>query len=187
LASWQAEGVVTTVSVNVTAPDFDGGDLPDRVFLACVANGVSPSCIELEIVEGDWLEHSPGVLEQLARLRREGVRIAIDDFGVGYSNFSYLYTIPFDILKIDQALVRGFLSNARQEAMLTGIIRLCSRLGIVSVAEGVETVDEHAALFAAGCQEGQGYFYAEPLSARAFEVMAAGPVSTFRCDPATRS
>jgi EAL domain-containing protein (putative c-di-GMP-specific phosphodiesterase class I)/GGDEF domain-containing protein len=176
VAAWEDEGLAMRVSVNVTASDFDGGELPDRVFSACQKHGVAPTSIEFEIVEGDWLDHSPGVLEQLDRLREQGVRIAIDDFGIGYSNFSYLYTIPFDILKIDQALVRGFLSNARQEAMLTGIIRLCSRLGITSVAEGVETANEHSALLAAGCREGQGYLYAEPLTARAFAMMASsGP------------
>ncbi|MDQ7995236.1 MAG: GGDEF and EAL domain-containing protein [Luteibacter sp.] len=174
LAAWQDEGVGFSVSVNVTAADFDGGDLPGRVVAACLAHGAPMDRLELEIVEGDWLDNSPGVIEQLETLRRGGVRIAIDDFGVGYSNFSYIYTLPFDILKIDQTLVRGFLGNVRQEAVLTGVLRLCGKLGITSVAEGVETVEEHQALVAAGCREGQGYLYAPPLTANA---MAAYTVS----------
>ncbi|UPG88278.1 GGDEF and EAL domain-containing protein [Luteibacter aegosomaticola] len=178
LAVWLGEGVRLSVSVNVTAADFTLGDLPGRVVAACLAHGVPMDRLELEIVEGDWLDNSAHVIDQLQHLRERGVRIAIDDFGIGYSNFSYIYTLPFDILKIDQALVRGFLGNDRQEAVLTGVLRLCAKLGITSVAEGVETVEEDRALVAAGCQEGQGYLYAPPLTAKEMSALSVSGIAS---------
>jgi EAL domain-containing protein (putative c-di-GMP-specific phosphodiesterase class I)/GGDEF domain-containing protein len=178
LAAWMASGLELTLSVNVTAADFADGGLPERVLACCTRHGVPPSRLEVEITEGEWLEGSEAVCEQLARLRTSGVRVAIDDFGVGYSNFSYLYTLPFDTLKLDQSLIRGFLHNDRQLAMLRGIVRLCGQLGLEAVAEGVETDEEHTGLLAIGCVRAQGFLYATPLAAADFAAAAAHVVLT---------
>jgi EAL domain-containing protein (putative c-di-GMP-specific phosphodiesterase class I)/GGDEF domain-containing protein len=180
LATWMASGLALTLSVNVTAADFADGGLPARVLACCTRHGVPPSCLEVEITEGEWLEGSEAVCEQLALLRASDVRIAIDDFGVGYSNFSYLYTLPFDTLKLDQSLIRGFLHNDRQLAMLRGIVRLCGQLGLEVVAEGVESDDEHTGLLAIGCARAQGYLYATPLSAVDFAGAALARVALTR-------
>lgn len=172
LAVWQAQSVFLPVSVNVAATDFDDGQLLSRVLGACTRHGVAASQVELEITEGEWLASAPAVLEQLAELRSAGIRIAIDDFGVGYSNFSYLYTIPADVLKLDQGLIRGFLTNDRQRAMVRGIIRLCRQIGLEAVAEGIETFEEHDRLVAFGCPIGQGYYYARPLPAEELQRRA---------------
>jgi len=164
LAAWLASGLDLTLSVNITAADFIDGGLPGRVLDCCMRHGVAPSRLEVEITEGEWLEGSQAVCDQLVLLRAAGVRIAIDDFGVGYSNFSYLYTLPFDTLKLDQSLIRGFLHNVRQLAMLRGLVRLCAQLGLDVVAEGVETPEAHTGLLELGCAKAQGYLYAMPLS-----------------------
>jgi EAL domain-containing protein (putative c-di-GMP-specific phosphodiesterase class I)/GGDEF domain-containing protein len=162
LAQWRAQGIAIPLSVNVSASDFEDGALMDRLRFAMARHRVVPADLELEITEGQWLESAEGVVHQLERLREVGVRIAIDDFGVGYSNFSYLYTIPFDTLKIDQGLIRGFLRNERQYATVRGMIRLCNQLGIEAVAEGVESSTEHDALLGFECPAAQGYLYARP-------------------------
>lgn len=162
--AWEMEPLIP-VSINVSASDFEDGRLLERLLIRCAAHHVSPARFEIEITEGEWLADNPRVLEQLSSIRQAGIRVAIDDFGVGYSNFSYLYSIPFDVLKIDQGLVRGFLKNDRQWAMLSGVIRLSQRLDLAVVAEGVETQKEHEHLMAYGCGEAQGFFYAEPLPA----------------------
>lgn len=180
LAAWLVSGLDLTLSVNVTAADFVDGGLPERILACCMRHGVAPSRLEVEITEGEWLEGSQAVCNQLAVLRTSGVRIAIDDFGVGYSNFSYLFTLPFDTLKLDQSLIRGFLHNPRQLAMLRGIVRLCGQLDLDVVAEGVETNEEHAGLLALGCTRAQGYFYATPLSPGAFADAAYAQVALTR-------
>lgn len=120
LAVWQTKGIGLPVSINVAATDFDDGKLLSRVAAACSKHSVAYENIELEITEREWLANGPAVLEQLAELRSVGIRIAIDDFGAGYSNFSYLYTIPADVIKLDQGLIRWFITNNRQRAMVRG-------------------------------------------------------------------
>lgn len=168
-ASWKNDGLLVPVSINVAAADFVDGRLLNRVLGPCRQYEIAPSLIELEITEGEWLEGGVRVLAQLADLRQAGVRIAIDDFGVGYSNFSYLYNIPVDTLKLDRALIYGCMDNQRQQAILHGIIRLCGHIGLSVVAEGIETEQEHDALRRFNCELGQGFLYSPGLPADAFE------------------
>ncbi|MDF3983402.1 sensor domain-containing phosphodiesterase [Luteibacter sp. PPL201] len=162
-AEWVAAGFGMPVSINVEASDFADGRLLDRILEPCVRHAVEPGFMELEITEGEWLAGADEVLHQLAKLRQAGIKIAIDDFGTGYSNFSYLYDIPIDTLKLDQRLTRGFMRNERQMAVLHGVIRLCGRIGLSVVAEGIERVEEHASLLRFDCEFGQGFLYSAPV------------------------
>lgn len=169
-ATWAKEGIDLRLSVNVVAADFDDGKLLERVLAPCARHGVGPHRIELEITEGEWLARNDSVLTQLSQLQRAGVLIAIDDFGTGYSNFSYLYDIPVDTLKLDQGLIRGFMTNDRQLAILQGVIRLCARIGLSVVAEGVERVEEHRSLTRFECEVGQGFLYSPPVEPAQFLI-----------------
>jgi EAL domain-containing protein (putative c-di-GMP-specific phosphodiesterase class I) len=101
----------------------------------------------------------------LEALRALGVRIAIDDFGTGYSALSYLARLPIDIVKIDRTFVSAVEAGGVEEAITTAIVALARRIGLVTVAEGIESVEESERVRALGCDYGQGYFIARPMPA----------------------
>jgi len=104
----------------------------------------------------------------LADLRAQGVSVAIDDFGAGYSSLSYLKNLPFSKLKIDREFVTGVDQRSDSRAICAALIALARGLGISLVAEGVETAEEVATLRAMGCELFQGYFFARPMDGTAF-------------------
>jgi len=119
-------------------------------------------------------EHVVATLKELGRL---GVHLSVDDFGTGYSSLSYLKRFPVDKLKIDRSFVIELPGDAESRAIASAIIGLAHGLGMKVIAEGVENERQVAFLRDAGCEEGQGYFYAEPLAAADFEAryLAATP------------
>ena len=98
-------------------------------------------------------------------LRHEGSRIYIDDFGTGFSNLSYLKTLPVDAVKIDQSFIRGIESDVSDEAIVSGIIAMSRQLNLATVAEGIETAGQAQRLRAMGCRYGQGYHFSKPMAA----------------------
>ena len=104
-------------------------------------------------------------MEVLHALKDIGVRLAIDDFGTGYSSLSYLERFPFDIVKIDQSFVTGLGSTGGGLAITAAVVLMARSLGLVTVAEGVETKGQTAVLQSLGCDWGQGYHFARPLPA----------------------
>ena len=100
----------------------------------------------------------------LGELRGLGVRIAIDDFGTGYSSLSYVKTLPIDVLKVDRAFVQGLGDGGPRDAVAETLFRLGSRLGVETVAEGVETPEQLTAVRAFGAQFAQGFLFARPMS-----------------------
>lgn len=164
IKTWEKKGYSIPVAVNVTPSDFNKGDLPQRIANLCNRWGISTKLLEVEITEGEWLEKIPEACAQLSQLRTAGVRVAIDDFGAGYSNFAYLTSLPIDTLKIDRSLVAGFKHSHERGAMVRAIISLAHDLSFKVVAEGVEAEEEAIALAALGCEEAQGYFFSRPVS-----------------------
>ena len=104
--------------------------------------------------------------------------LALDDFGTGYSALSHLAELPFDIIKIDRSFVVAMEDDARVEALLEGILGLCRSLGMWSIAEGIETASQLERLRRLGCLYGQGYLFARPMAAAAFEAMLLGGTIT---------
>jgi len=134
------------------------------------ALGLPGDCIAVEITEGLLLDAGHGVAGQLDALRRAGVAISLDDFGIGYSSLSYLQKFDIDVLKIDQSFVRGLSATSKDMALCKAIIAMAHALGMKVVAEGVETEAQRQLLTAAGCDYGQGYLFARPMPAEAFET-----------------
>ena len=109
------------------------------------------------------------ILEQLHLIREQGVRIAIDDFGVGYSSLSYLRDLPVDRLKIDRSFIHGLPDDASLAAISKAIIVLGQTLGFTVIAEGVETEAQRVHLLKSGCHEGQGFLFGRPMASSDIE------------------
>lgn len=123
----------------------------------------------MEITEGLLLDANPNVNQQLLNLRDEGVGVSLDDFGTGYSSLSYLQKYDIDFLKIDQSFVRGLLPNSKDMSLCKAIISMAHELGMIVIAEGVETGAQRDLLTVAGCDYAQGYLFARPMPAADFE------------------
>jgi len=152
------------VAVNLSAVQFADSDLVGKIRAALTSAGLHPSRLELEITEGLLIEDAGQALEVLDQLKRMGVRIAMDDFGTGFSSLAYFRQFPFDKVKIDQSFVRDMLDNRQSMAIVTAVIGLGRSLGLVVLAEGVETPEQLAALAAQGCHQVQGYLIGKPLA-----------------------
>jgi EAL domain-containing protein (putative c-di-GMP-specific phosphodiesterase class I) len=125
------------------------------------------------------MQDTEATLERLTALKELGVRLAIDDFGIGFSSLSYLRRLPVDVVKIDRSFVTGVAAGAEEWTLARGIVRMVHGLGFETVAEGVETPQQVAHLQALGCQKGQGFYFARPMEPRAIEKLLArsGPRS----------
>jgi diguanylate cyclase (GGDEF)-like protein len=162
LATWGDDAL--TMSVNVSARQLGTGDLVDTVSSALECSGVEPGRLCLEITETAMMADPVAMSTTLTALKRLGVRLAVDDFGVGYASLRHLRELlPVDILKIDKSFVDGITTDADDAAIVEGVVRLAHSLGLHAVAEGVETGEQLEMLRAWSCQAGQGYHFARPV------------------------
>ncbi|MBR1267226.1 EAL domain-containing protein [Bradyrhizobium sp. AUGA SZCCT0222] len=150
------------VAVNLSALQFAGGTLVDSVMAALADSGLAETRLELEITESVFLADSQENLKTLERLKRLGVSIALDDFGVGYSSLSYLTAFPFNKVKIDKSFIDR-IGRAETVAVLGSIVQLAKTLNLSIVAEGVETYDQVEKIRALGIALGQGYLFSKPV------------------------
>ncbi|MBR1250692.1 EAL domain-containing protein [Bradyrhizobium sp. AUGA SZCCT0169] len=150
------------VAVNLSALQFAGGSLVDSVMVALVDSGLAETRLELEITESVFLADSQENLKTLERLKRLGVSIALDDFGVGYSSLSYLTAFPFNKVKIDKSFIDR-IGRAETVAVLGSIVQLAKTLNLSIVAEGVETSEQVEKIRALGIALGQGYLFSKPV------------------------
>ncbi|WP_017302841.1 putative bifunctional diguanylate cyclase/phosphodiesterase [Spirulina subsalsa] len=168
--NWSKQGVIpehTNLSVNLAGQQFFVPDLVPRIREILHQTGLAPSRLRLEITEGVIMSNEQAI-ERLQQLKALGVGVGIDDFGTGYSSLSRLQAFPLDTLKIDRSFIWNMTSQ-QEEEIVKGIINLGLGLGLNLVAEGIETADQLESLQALGCQYGQGYWFAKPLSVGAVE------------------
>ena len=156
-----------TMSVNLSARQLTHPTLVADVADALAASGLPAGALVLELTESVIVENPDEVATRLRALKALGVRIAIDDFGVGYSSLSYLRQFPVDILKIDRSFVEAIHSDERVPAIVHGILELARTLGLETVAEGIETVAQQLSLASEHCELGQGYLFGKPLDQQA--------------------
>jgi diguanylate cyclase (GGDEF)-like protein len=152
------------VAVNLSPVQFQRCDLTTIVVSALAQSGLAPRRLELEITESVLLDQAEKHVRTLEALREIGATISMDDFGTGFSSLSYLRTFPFDKIKIDQSFVQSLESDKRSLDIITAIAGLGKSFGMKTVAEGVETVAQYAAIAEQGCTEVQGRFYSMPMS-----------------------
>ncbi len=150
------------ISVNLSPAQFMHGDLVGLVHSILIETGLAPGRLELEITEGVLIEDFDRGLSLLRRLKALGVRIAMDDFGSGYSSLTYLQSFPFDKIKIDRAFVMNLGRNTQSAAIIRAMIGLGHGLNISIVAEGVETQEQLSFLADEACDQVQGYFLGKP-------------------------
>ena len=132
--------------------------------------GLPCSSLCIEITEGLLLDTHPEVTRHLGELRAAGTTVSLDDFGTGYSSLTYLQKLDIDCLKIDQSFVRNLSPGSTDLTLCKAIIAMAHELGMLVVAEGVETEQQHQLLMAAGCDHGQGYWYGRPMPPAQFEA-----------------
>jgi diguanylate cyclase (GGDEF)-like protein/PAS domain S-box-containing protein len=161
LAAWGRDDL--GVSVNVSARQLGSTDLVDVVRAALEDSGIEPRRLCLEITETAMMADPGAIGETLSALKALGVRLAVDDFGVGHASLRQLRALlPVDTLKIDKSFVDGITADADDAAIVEGVVRLAHSLGLQAVAEGVETAEQVAMLRGFSCQIGQGYHFARP-------------------------
>jgi len=153
------------LAVNLSPAQFRDRGLVRTVVSALAISGLPAERLELEITESVLLQDNVANMGMLHDLKALGVRISMDDFGTGYSSLSYLRSFPFDKIKIDQTFVRDILEDSDAMAIIKAVLDLGASLGIVTTAEGVETVEQLNALRDQGCAEIQGYFISRPAPA----------------------
>ncbi|MBJ7463485.1 MAG: bifunctional diguanylate cyclase/phosphodiesterase, partial [Mycolicibacterium sp.] len=164
VAEWRDEGLLVPVAVNVFAPSLSDLGLPQTVERALDERGLPHEVLTVEITEDLLLGNHDRARAVIEQLRQGGVRVAIDDFGSGYSALSYLWELDVDELKLDRAFVTRVREDRRAAAIVRAVIDLARELGLMTVAEGVEDAETAALLRDYGCQVAQGYLYTAPLT-----------------------
>jgi diguanylate cyclase (GGDEF)-like protein len=173
MAAWQAQGLPRFVlAVNLSPVQFRRGDIVPMVADALQRSGLEPQLLELEITESTLIQDADKFLVMLQGLKGLGVRLSIDDFGTGYSNLVYLQRFNVDKLKIDQSFVRSLVRGGQDQAIVSAIIQMARSLNLSTTAEGIEEASIQQLLQSLGCDCGQGYLIARPLSAVDFARFA---------------
>ena len=172
LSEWQRERVpLVPVSVNISVRQIEKTPLASLVSSLAQELGIDANLLYFEITESAAMQNSQQQLGSLQALRNLGSRILIDDFGTGYSSLSYLKHLPIDTLKIDRAFVRDMASDTNDAAIVRAIVGVAKSLGLMLVAEGIESAEQLECLRKLGCECGQGFFFSPPVSADAIRDM----------------
>lgn len=170
-AAWEAR----SISVNLSARQLREPDLVADVLAALAERSIAPCDLILEITETAFFHDIDAAASMLAALAAQGVQVALDDFGTGYSTLSSLQRLPVHSIKIDRSFISGLSHGGTEPALIGSILDLARRLGLRTVAEGIETVAQLTELQQLGCQEGQGYHLSRPVPP---EALAAWPTPT---------
>lgn len=157
------------VSVNLSARQLARPKLAEELITQIDSAGLAPAQVRFEVTESVLARPDGPAIQTLQRLRATGIKILIDDFGTGYSALSYLHTIPCDVLKLDGSFVGAITDDPRLHAIVRRSIELAHDLGMVVVAECIETEEQAATLAAIGCDFGQGYLFSRPVAAHTAE------------------
>ena len=164
-AAWQQAGLPQMrLSINISAVQFQRGDLVETVRVALAESGLTPALLCLEVTESMLMIDTVHARETLQELRKLGVRLSLDDFGTGYSSLAYLSRLPVQELKVDQSFVHRLHKTPSDTAVVNTIIAMAQELGLELVAEGVETEEQKKHLLARGCTTIQGFLFSTPLS-----------------------
>lgn len=190
LAQWQArpDRAHLCIAVNVSVRQFRHPDFIDEVMTCVRRAGIRPDRLKLELTESLLADNIDAAIVKMRNLKDMGVRLSVDDFGIGYSSLSYLKRLPIDELKIDREFVKDILTDNNDAAIAGTIIGLCRNLGLEVIAEGVETQEQREFLARQGCHRYQGYLFCRPLppaELEAFMDAAAQGTPAFTPEPSS--
>ncbi|WP_342620168.1 EAL domain-containing protein [Rhodoferax sp. GW822-FHT02A01] len=161
---WHMDGLMLSVSVNISARMLDGSDLAERVLHELRIRKLPASFLTLELTETALMSNVHRAYRILEEIKNAGVRISIDDFGAGFTSFKYLRQLDVSEIKIDMAFTADLKAGSRDSVIVRSIAQLARGFGITSVAEGIEDLGNKATLLELGCQVGQGYGIARPMA-----------------------
>ncbi|MDJ0448339.1 EAL domain-containing protein [Methylocystis sp. JR02] len=167
--AWVDQGKQIPIAVNVSPAQFDDPLFAPNLIALLTQHGVDPSLIEIEITETMVMTDFDAAAARVAALRDAGLRISVDDFGVGFSNLSQLAKLPVNFLKIDRSLTEAVSFDPKAQAIVRATINMAHALGHATIAEGIETDEQAAFLRLAGCDMMQGFLFARPMPAAEFE------------------
>src|SRR6202051_2109792 len=153
------------MAVNVSSVEFRNDQFLGSISTILKETGLEPGYLELELTESVLMQHAEFSVPVLQKLKAMGVRLAIDDFGAGYSSLSYLRQFPIDTLKVDQSFIHEINAETDEATIISAVINMGCHLKHRVIAEGVETAEQLAFLRAHGCDEGQGHYFGRPMPA----------------------
>jgi EAL domain-containing protein (putative c-di-GMP-specific phosphodiesterase class I) len=163
LYSWTNEGVeFPNISINLSAIQLVDDKYVDYLLDRLLEFDLSPSCIEFELTETDLLINKSKAFENMRKLQKSGISLALDNFGTGYSSLTYLKLLPLDVLKIDKSFV-GNVFDTKEQEIVRSIISISRALSLRTVAEGVESEEQMKVLARMGCDYFQGFYFSKPL------------------------
>jgi diguanylate cyclase (GGDEF)-like protein len=168
--SWQKEGLRIPLAINLSARSLLDPLLPDRIITVLQNSDVAPEMFSVEITESAIMADPMRARQILLKIHETGVRISIDDFGIGYSSLGYLRKLPVDRLKVDKSFVINMAHDEGEAAIVRSTIDLAHNLGVEVVAEGVEDMQTYDQLLKLTCDRAQGYLISKPLSSPEFSV-----------------
>jgi EAL domain-containing protein (putative c-di-GMP-specific phosphodiesterase class I) len=174
--TWQAQypsDAPVAMSVNLSARQFQHPTLVADIAQVLHQTGLQRRVLKLEITESVVMRNAESTVATLRELKELGIQLAIDDFGTGYSSLSYLKRFPVDTLKIDRTFVDGLGRDPHDTAIVEAVIALAKTLNLTVTGEGVETAEQRNRLRMLGCDRGQGYLIARPLTTAAVSKLLA--------------
>lgn len=178
LQAWQQQwgpDLNLTMNINLSAKQFAQPELLTQIDAMLQRTHIDPRCLKFEITESAIMGQAQAAQETLQAMKSRGIQLSIDDFGTGYSSLSYLHHFPVDTLKVDRSFLQSIGTQGGEAEIVKTIIALAHNLGMKVVAEGVETAAQIHYLRTLGCEFGQGYFFAHPLTAAAATVLLNNP------------
>lgn len=171
-AVWRAQGLRMRVAINISPYQMRQDDLVDRLTAALARHHLQPGRFTCEITESVAMEDTQVTQRSFERMRRAGLHVSIDDFGVGQASLSYLRRLPAAELKIDASFVQDLGQSEDARSIIDAVVKLAHALGLRVVAEGVETEDQRDLLVELDCDELQGYLFARPMAAEQLAIWA---------------
>jgi diguanylate cyclase (GGDEF)-like protein len=179
VASWQQldpDSAPVGIAVNLSAPQLTDPDLIGHVERAVADNGIDPATLWLELTESILLDETTVVERTLESLKGLGVRLVLDDFGVGFSSLGYIKRLPLSSIKLDRSFVENITESKHDAAIVHAVSEMADAIGIEVVAEGVETAEQVQAAADLGCGLAQGFFFTEPVPAEEIEPLLGLPM-----------
>jgi diguanylate cyclase (GGDEF)-like protein len=187
LAQWRQDGAALGVAINISARQLDHASIVHHVREALDNAGLEASMLTLEVTETALMRDPVAIAERLGEIKRLGVRLAVDDFGTGYCSLAYLQQFPVDSLKIDRAFTHGLHKSAEADALIRTLVRLGNDLGLTTLAEGVETIEQLDHLRDESVRHVQGYLLAKPLPSKVFAETILRPATGRHDEPSAHS
>jgi EAL domain-containing protein (putative c-di-GMP-specific phosphodiesterase class I) len=174
-AAWHARGDTLDVSVNISGRQLNDDSIIEHIQEALTQSGLDATSLIIEVTETTLMRNVEATAQRLRAIKDLGVRIAIDDFGTGYSSLAYLRQFPVDCLKIDRSFTNAISASSESKAIIGTLVQLGKDLGLMTLAEGVETTDQMDHLRQEHVNQAQGFLFARPLDPATIENQLLAP------------